>query len=109
MGYNKTPYEVEILARQIVTLRRVSHGALAPIGPANAAGPKPVKARPARGRHKSETGPHALKIVLDQSDGARHNLSIEVSILRFTLLAAAAACRALLLVPIDKAIFNSVL
>ncbi len=30
-------------------------GALAPIGPANGAGPRPVKARPARGRRTSAT------------------------------------------------------
>jgi hypothetical protein len=34
-------------------LRRVSRGALAPIGPANGAGPRPAKARPARDRHIS--------------------------------------------------------
>ena len=40
---------------QKVGFRRVISGALAPIGPANGAGPRPVRARPARGRRTSAT------------------------------------------------------
>ena len=40
----------------MATLKRVSRGALALIGPANGAGPRPAKVRPARGQHTSATG-----------------------------------------------------
>ena len=46
---------MEISASQMATLKRVSRGALALIGPANGAGPRPAKARPARGRLTSAT------------------------------------------------------
>ena len=36
-------------------MRRAFRGALASIGRANGAGPRPVRARPARGRHTSAT------------------------------------------------------
>ena len=38
---------------QKVGFRRVISGALAPIGPANGAGPRPVRGRPARGKRTS--------------------------------------------------------
>ena len=55
MGCNKTPYEAEFSALQTATLKRASHGALAPIGRADGAGPRHAKARPARGRRTSAT------------------------------------------------------
>ena len=42
MWYNKTPYEVGFSSRQIVILKRIIHGDLAPIGPAHAAAEEQV-------------------------------------------------------------------
>ena len=67
MGYNETLYEVEFSAWQIATLKRAFYGASAPMGPANGAGPRPVKARPVRGRRTSATDA-VLCMVADPQD-----------------------------------------